>query len=79
MTAESLFGCATPTTAQAASFHTTLPRHLLNTLLLITDTHPLLPLNSAVPKWHSVGSPMSSSGRSMNLKAVYASRPKKRN
>lgn len=39
MTAESLFGCATPTTAQAASFHTTLPRHLLNTLLLITDTH----------------------------------------
>lgn len=39
MTAESLFGCATPTTAQAASSRTILPHHLSNTLLLITDTH----------------------------------------
>lgn len=79
MTAESLFGHATPTPAQAASFHTTLPHHLLNTLLLITDTHILLPLNSAVPKWHSVRSPMSSSGKSMNLIPVHSSKPKKRN
>lgn len=79
MTAESLFGRATPTTVQVASFHTTLPCHLLNTALLITDTHTLLPLNSAVPKQHEVGTPMSSSGKSMNLKAVHAAGPKKRN
>lgn len=41
-------------------------------------THPL-PLNSAVPKQHEVGTPMSSSGKSMNLKAVHAAGPKKRN
>lgn len=81
MTAESLFGCATPTTAQAASFHTNPPTPPLeHSPPAHRHIHPPpSQLCCAKLALKDSRNPMSSSGKSMNLEAVHASRPKKRN